>query len=135
MHRPPYNGERLNEHEINFGMSYCYFHYHNVPEVAFKYAELLFRSNSYINKFFMGKYMPKREKIGEIPSEEEESAKEFISMFSRVFSENPVKVSAWISSVREFLAIAEKHRAKESKQKEKRKKQMVKQSKKKNRKK
>lgn len=68
---------------------------------ALKYADKLFHSNRYIDRFFAGLYIPGKRNDGSIPSEEESDAEEFIREFSVVFGVNGDRVKEWMSFIRE----------------------------------
>ncbi|MGE3063790.1 MAG: hypothetical protein AB7T10_09215 [bacterium] len=127
--------ENFNEPEILFGASFGSLFYYQDKHAALKYANTLFECNEFIGDFFAGRYIPERDLPGRFPSEEEEKAKEFISMFSKVFNENMKKTREWMAFLRESSGAETEKRHTEDKQKKKNKRKMAKASRRKNKKK
>jgi len=126
--------ENFNEPEILFGASFVsYFHYQD-KTAAFKYANALFERNEYLDDFFAGRYVPKRDVSGNLPSSEESEAKEFIGMFSKVFNENMEKTKEWMTFLRESYSAQTHRTASDERRKKKNKRKTAKASRRKNKK-
>jgi tetratricopeptide (TPR) repeat protein len=127
--------ENFNESEILFGASFISYFYYQDKTATLKYANALFESNTYLNDFFSSGKVPTSDISGRLPSEEESDAREFLTMFSRVFSENMEKTKEWMTFLREsYVGLPlKKHSADIHKQKNRRK--MAKASRRKNKKK